>query len=159
MLRLTSDQEREDDFRWTAASALTRQRVRNLGQGKFDPESLAWQVVETLNFEAKDDGFVRKCVWRRVKDHLIMPELRKVQNGLRVFIPIGGGLWQYAPSVTARIVRTFGNNYAEIEQSAGARRERVEEVLHQHEQLGFNLDDPITVAYEAALESVERQAA
>lgn len=151
MLRLTSDQEREDDFRYGAAAAVARDRVRALGESKFDPKSLTWQVVDTLNFEAKDDGFVRRSVWLRIREQLILPELRKTQNGLRVYIPVGGGLWQYAPAVTARVIRVFGDNYAEIQQSAGARRERVEKVLAQHEQLGFDLDDPIKVAYEQAL--------
>lgn len=158
---LSRDEERSVKFMLENADALIDLDIERRGEHRFFPVKMAWRITESLTLPGKDmagDGRIKYLLFLAVKDRA-MRKLRKTQNGLRLYIPIGGDQWQYAPATTAGRVRVFRNNYAEIQQSAGARKDRLDEVLAKHEETGLSDEDPITMAYQMVLDGFEEQAA
>lgn len=140
--------------------ALIDLELKRVDETRYIPESLARRVTNSYNLPGKDnstDPRVKIIAVAYVKDR-VTRIIQKSKNGLRIWIPVGGGQWQYAPATTARVVRVFRNDYASGEQSMGARKDRLDQVLDAHTAAGFGDGDPIRAAYEAALEGQDAEA-
>lgn len=148
-----SDEQRAEQMLNEQIDALLQVELDRVAETRFLPESLARRVTNAYNLPGKDssaDPRVKIITIAYVKARA-KRLIQKSKNGLRIWIPCGGGQWQYAPATTARVVRVFRNDYQSQEQSAGARKDRLDQVLDAHAAAGLTDDDPIRTAYEAAL--------
>lgn len=159
-----TDEERDKATMDSHLDALLNTELDKIGDTRFFPENVARRVASVYNMPGKDnstDHRVKVITIAYVRSRLDRM-IQRSRNGLRLWISISGGQWQYAPATTARQVRVFRNNYQEQEQNLGARKDRLDQVLDAHAAAGLTDDDPIRAAYEAALsgeESVAEKAA
>jgi hypothetical protein len=133
--------------------ALVRVELDRIKGRRFFPEKMTSRVVLAYHLKGKDDQAdprVKLCLHTHTHQRTLRI-IRTAKKGLRLWIPVGGGQWQWAPATTAGAVRVFRNNYREMEQTAGAKREALDAVLAAHEAKGLNDEDAIRDAYEEAL--------